>query len=173
MNCDLYNVHEEGLWSKTGDRLTTDTRIALTGIAWSQGEIVGTVSVKKWDFGSPEGVVDDDLDTGCTECEGDFEVLIVAVKPGAKYRERAISESLLLACEEELKRNCGLNVDGSTRSLEIMLRVVREINGRYWSKKGFRVVGEKYYPPLTWDLERGFILWAMRRDLDIHQPLIE
>lgn len=191
-----YSVHEEGLWSKTGDRLTTDTQIAtevgengFTGIAWSQNEIVGTVSVKKWNFGSSEGVVwkkpgfyaewcEDDIYStqvddhlvDSTLCEGDFEVLIVAVKPGTEYRKRGISESLLLACEEELKKRV-LDVDGSSRSLKIMLRVVREMNGRYWSKKGFRVVGEKYYPPFTWDLERGFILWAMRKDLEIPQSI--
>lgn len=189
-----YSVHEEGLWSKTGDRLTTDTQMAtgvgengFTGIAWSQNEIVGTVSVKKWGFGSSEGVVwkrpgfyaewheDDDSSpqvddhlADSTVCEGDFEVLIVAVKPGAEYRKRGISESLLLACEEELN-NRVLDIDESTRSLKVMIRVVREMNGRYWSKKGFRVVGEKYYPPFTWNLERGFILWAMRRDLEIPQ----
>lgn len=192
-----YSVHEEGLWSKTGNRLITDTQIAtevgengFTGIAWSQNEIVGTISVRKWDFGSSEGVVwkkpgfyakwreddnsstqvDGTLDTDSTVCEGDFEVLIVAVKPGAEYRKRGISETLLLACEEELK-NRVLDIDGSSRSLKIMLRVVREMNGRYWSKKGFRVVGERYYPPFTWDLERDFILWAMRRDLEIPQSM--
>lgn len=194
-----YSVHEEGIWSKTGERLTTDTEIAtevgedgFTGIAWSQNEIVGTFSVKKWDFGSSEGViwkkpgfyaewrdededsstkVDDQLETNSTVCEGDFEVLIVAVKAGAKFRKKGISESLLLACEEELKRNHVLNMDGSTGSLRIMVRVVREMNGRYWSKKGFRVVGEEYYPPFTWDLEHGFVLWAMRRDLEIPRSI--
>ncbi|KAJ6083884.1 hypothetical protein N7486_010684 [Penicillium sp. IBT 16267x] len=194
-----YRVHEEGLFKKTGERLTTDTQIAtevgkngFTGVAWSQNEIVGTISVKKWDFGSSEGVmwkkpgfyaewrdedgktstqVDDQLDMDFTICDGDFEVLIVAVKPGAKYRKRGISENLLLACEEELKRNRVLDIDGSPRSLRIMLRVVREMNGRYWSKKGFRVVGEKYLPPFTWDLEHGCILWAMRRDLEIPQSI--
>ncbi|KAJ5659653.1 hypothetical protein N7507_006104 [Penicillium longicatenatum] len=185
---------------KTGERLTTNTQIAtevgengITGIAWSQNEIVGTASVKRWAFGSSEGYMwknpgfyadwqDDDepsmqtndqLDTDSVVCKGDFEVLIVAVKTGVKFRKRGISESLLLACEEELKRNHLHDIDGSTRSLRVMVRVVREINGRYWSKKGFRVIGEKYFPPFTWDLERAFILWAMRRDLEIPRSINE
>jgi ribosomal protein S18 acetylase RimI-like enzyme len=195
-----YRNHEINPIGKIRDRLQTDTQIAnevgdggFTAIAWAQDEIVGTASVKKWD---PEGFVwkspgryterradalrslpsagmeNGQSDTDRVPCDGDFEVLIVAVKPGERYRKRGIAESLVKACEEELQRRYTSDPYGLSH-LRVMLKVVPETNGRYWLKKGFRVVGEAYCPPFTWDLADTFILWAMRRELEVGDQCVQ
>ncbi|KAJ5811276.1 hypothetical protein N7474_007577 [Penicillium riverlandense] len=192
-----YRNHEIDPIGKIRDRLQTDTQIAnevgeggFTALALARDEIVGTASVKKWD---PEGFVwksprrytgrsaeelralpaagreSGHSATDTVPCDGDFEVLIVAVKPGERYRKRGIAESLVKACEEELQRRYTPEPNGSSH-LRVMVKVVPEINGRYWLKKGFRVVGEAYCPPFTWDLADAFILWAMRRELQVGDP---
>ncbi|KAL5357898.1 hypothetical protein BJX96DRAFT_145521 [Aspergillus floccosus] len=164
----------------------------FTAIATASGEIVGTASVKPW-VPNAEGIVwkpsgyyegktagevlpmhssglnGHECSADAGSCKGGFEIFLVAVKPGAQYRKRGIAESLVKVCEEELKRKfktC-LGQPSEKISLVIMLKVVREINGAYWRKKGFYVVGECWCPPFTWDLGKAFILWAMRRDLSV------
>jgi len=78
-------------------------------------------------------------------CEGDVEVFMVAVKPGLQDRKKGIAEGLLRACEQQLKKKfCP-----KENQVRVMLRVVRESNSRYWLKKGYQIVGERYCPPLT------------------------
>lgn len=93
-------------------------------------------------------------------CDGDFEVFLVAVKPGDQYRKKGIAERLLNACEEALKGKFTQDLawPAEKAQLRIMLKVVREINGKYWLRKGFRIMGECYCPPFTWDLEKAFSL---------------
>ncbi|GES58466.1 acyl-CoA N-acyltransferase [Aspergillus terreus] len=186
--------------NKNVDRLQADTQIVdeigdsgFTAVAMTLTEIVGTASVKPW-VPNSEGIIwkpsgyyegksaeeailmhssslsSHTSSAGADSCKGDFEIFLVAVKPGVEYRKRGIAESLVKVCEDELKRRfeacAGQNLEKS--SLRIMLKVVSEINGSYWLKKGFRVVGECWCPPFTWDLEKAFILWAMRRDMSIY-----
>jgi hypothetical protein len=194
-----YRDHDINPIGKIGYRLQTDTQIAdeidssgFTAVATVSNEIVGTASVKPW-VSKAEGVAwkprgyyegknanevlsmhspcldIHNSDADSDSCEGDFEILLVAVKPGVQYRKRGIAEGLVRACEDELHRKFKTSLGQSCQKthLRIMLKVVREINGEYWLKKGFRVVGECYCAPFTWDLENAFILWAMRKDLFI------
>ncbi|KAJ5611350.1 Acyl-CoA N-acyltransferase [Penicillium lagena] len=108
-------------------------------------------SVKKWDsegfvWKSPGRYTERSADELCSlpsasiesghsvPCDGDFEILIVAVKTGERYRKREIAESLVKACEE-LQRRLTPEPNGSSH-LRVMLKLVPEINGRYWLKKG-------------------------------------
>ncbi|QGI70563.1 hypothetical protein CEK26_002898 [Fusarium fujikuroi] len=128
-------------------------------------EIVSTASVKDWKPSAQENewkpaghfagksadeasVMDAESVPGTSSCEGDVEVFMVAVKPGLQYRKKGIAEGLLRAYQ-----------------VLVMLRVVREINSQYWLKKGYQIVGERYCPPITWDVEKAFILLAMRKDI--------
>ncbi|KLO81664.1 uncharacterized protein LW93_6816 [Fusarium fujikuroi] len=141
-------------------------------------EIVSTASVKDWKpsaqenewkpaghfaghFADEASVMDAESVPGTSSCEGDVEVFMVAVKPGLQYRKKGIAEGLLRACELQMKKQFPPRTD----QVLVMLRVVREINSQYWLKKGYQIVGERYCPPITWDVEKAFILLAMRKDI--------
>lgn len=102
-----------------------------------------------------------DTDTSISEritCDGNVEAFMVAVKPGLRYRKNGIAQGLLRACEQQLKEQ----FRPKAGQMQVILRVVREINSQYWLKKGYQIVGERYCPPMTWDVEKAFILLAMR-----------
>ncbi|KAJ5083473.1 hypothetical protein N7456_012900 [Penicillium angulare] len=194
-----YRDHSTDPIGKIGYRIQSDTQVAdeigtsgFTAVAFASNEIVGTASVRDWVSEAdgitwkPEGyfagkspenacsmedlgssVSNSTLDVA--DCEGDFAVFLVAVKPGEKYRKKGIAEKLVKACEKELQGRftSSFSQPADNTHLKIMLKVVREINGEYWLKKGFQIAGECYCPPFTWDLEKAFVLWAMRRDLPI------
>ncbi|KAJ5256920.1 hypothetical protein N7478_013024 [Penicillium angulare] len=197
-----YRDHDINPIGKVGYRIQSDTQVAdeigtsgFTAIAFASNEIVGTASVKDWvseadgiswkpesyfagkgpeDASSMEilGSYINDSTLDVADCTGDFELFLVAVKSGEKYRKTGIAEKLIKACEKELRGRftSSLSQPAENAHLRIMLKVVREINGKYWLKKGFQIVGECYCPPFTWDLENAFILWAMRKDLPIDVP---
>ncbi|KOS36389.1 hypothetical protein ACN38_g12871 [Penicillium nordicum] len=180
---------------KSGPRLTSDTQLAeeleetgFTATAFAENAIIGTASLKVYSpdsdglpwklpghfdqfsadeiFAASSTVLDSlDDESQNAHCEGEFELVAVAITPDPRYRRKGIGESLAKTCEEELKRRMSLaGRTGLSRS-RMMLRSVREIQGAYWLKRGFRVVGEQYCPPLTWGYSKGFVLWAMEREL--------
>ncbi|KAI7763423.1 hypothetical protein LZL87_010488 [Fusarium oxysporum] len=181
-----YQSHDINPLGEIGERIQYDTQIVdeigtngFTVVMSCADEIVGTASVKDWkptaqdndwkpaghyagksaDEASVMDAVPDVPET--VSCEGDVEVFMVAVKPGLQYRKKGIAEGLMRACEKQLKTRSS----GEINQMRIILRVVREINSQYWLKKGYRIVGERYCPPLTWDVEKAFILLAMRKDI--------
>ncbi|KAJ5464185.1 hypothetical protein N7475_007320 [Penicillium sp. IBT 31633x] len=176
------------LYDKVGTRLKTDTQLAeelketgFTAVAFAltQNTIIGTASVKAWDaysegkmwkppghfeqfsaeeiFSGSSAVLHSLDESASAPCEGEFELAAVAIKPDPLYRKKGIVDGLIKACEEELKRRTGLS------QLRVSLKVVREVMGGYWLKKGFRIIAEQYCPPLIWGFEKGFVLWAMER----------
>jgi ribosomal protein S18 acetylase RimI-like enzyme len=181
-----YQSHDINPLGKIGERIHHDTQIVdeigtngFTVVMSCADEIVGTASVKDWKPSAQEnnwrpagyydGVSAQEaalVETGTSipesvTCDGDVEAFMVAVKPGQKYRKRGIAEGLMRACEQQLKKQRGAETD----QVRVILRVVREINSQYWLKKGYQIVGEQYCPPLTWDVEKAFILLAMRKDI--------
>ena len=183
-------------FEEIGTRLKSDTQLidelegsGFTAIAFVENAIVGTASMKQWmpysegSIWKPTGHFDpfsaDEIFSGGiavlnslgesqqTICEGDYELAAVAIKPDPQYRRKGIAENLVKACEDELKRRILLGNSATLPRVRIMLKVVREIKGPYWLKKGFRIVGEQYCPPLTWDFKKGFVLWAMERELTL------
>ncbi|KAJ5530492.1 hypothetical protein N7527_003885 [Penicillium freii] len=176
---------------KSGPRLMSDTQLAeeleetgFTAIAFAENAIIGTASLKvcspsPWklpgyfeqfsedEIFSASSTVLDSLhdESQNTLCEAGFELVAVAITPDPRYRRKGIGESLTKACEDELKRRMSLAECTEVSRSRMMLRSVREVRGAYWLKRGFRVVGEQYYPPLTWGYSKGFVLWAMEREL--------
>jgi hypothetical protein len=160
---------------KVGLRLDTERQLVdelgpngITVIAFDQGKVVGTASVKPWvsdkETWKPVGEYTN-FEAGQvfkseSPFEGDFELSVVAIKAGEQYRKKGMGEILISACEREILANWEL-----TRAPRIMIRTIREFQGQYWLRRGFKVIGEKYCPPSTWDIEKEFILWAMRREI--------
>ena len=195
-----YRDHDINPIGKIGHRIQYDTQVVdeigtsgFTAVVFASDEIIGTASVRKW-VPEADGVVwrpggyyagksvdeafsmhavgsnSERAVSDIATCHGDFEIFLVAVKPGEKFRKTGIAERLVKLCEVELRENFTPNQahPAQRNQLRIMLKVVREINGEYWLKKGFQIMGECYCPPFTWDLEKAFILWAMRKDLLIN-----
>lgn len=142
-------------------------------------DIIGTASVKGWvndrdwlPYPTPtagangNGYTDAETTREQDPCNGDYEIALVTIKPGANYRKRGIAESLIMACERELVRRLTLQAD-NRRSIKIMVKIVKEINGPYWLKKGFMTVGQKLSPKGTWGSFQEFTMWAMMRELPI------
>ncbi|KAJ5967974.1 hypothetical protein N7501_004222 [Penicillium viridicatum] len=178
---------------KNGPRLMSDMQLAeeleetgFTAIAFAENAIIGTASLKvcspsPWklpghfeqfsadEIFSASSTVLDSLhdESQNTHCEAGFELVAVAIAPDPRYRRKGIGESLTKACEDELKRRTSLAGCTEVPRSRMMLRSVREVRGAYWLKRGFRVVGEQYYPPLTWGYSKGFVLWAMERELSV------
>lgn len=175
----------------------SDTQLAeeleetgFTAIAFAENAIIGTASLKvcspdsespSWKLpGHFEKFSADEIFSGSStvldslhdesqnaHCEEVFELVAVAITPDPRYRRKGIGENLAKACEDELKRRMSLaGGTGLSRSC-MMLRSVREIRGAYWLKRGFRVVGEQYCPPMTWGYSKGFVLWAMEKEVSV------
>lgn len=139
-------------------------------------EVIGTASVKDWlDDHQWEKYTHENV--GCSvpgrnedgksqhPCDGDYEIAVVAVRPGEKYRKRGIADHIVKVCEQEILRRLPLREGGNVPPLRTMVRVVRDLNGPYWMKKGFSPVGQKWAPTGTWGSSTGFALWAMVREL--------
>ncbi|OQE15491.1 hypothetical protein PENSTE_c028G01010 [Penicillium steckii] len=144
-------------------------------------EIVGTASMKPWkDDGlwrpyneeeelsdsSSEDNVNQKLDQIFQKhaCPGDYELAVVALPPGTRFRGKGLAGRLIQVCEEELlRRQSQSGKKGSPA--RIMIRVAKENAGDYWLKQGFKVVGSQRCPKGFWDAAEEFTMWAMLREL--------
>ncbi|KAJ5372788.1 hypothetical protein N7517_004794 [Penicillium concentricum] len=196
INASYYDTCDSH-FEKTAPRIRSDTQLAdelqetgFTAIAFAENAIIGTASLKVWSpdsdgavwklpghfqqfsadeiFSGSLTVVDSLHDESQNvPCEGGFEIVAVAITPDPRYRKKGIAESLVKACETEMKKKMShVGCTEPARSC-IMLKSIREIQGSYWLKRGFRVVGEQYCPPFTWAYNKGFVLWAMERELSV------
>lgn len=137
-----------------------------------ENEVIGTASVKKWrNDGEWQQYVRDHVESGDTNgsgwqdpCDGNYEIALLTVLPGEKYRKRGIADRLVRVCEQEALRRLPLQGENSRKPVRAMIKVVSELNGPYWLKKGFTLVGQKTCPKGTWDSVREFTLWAMFRE---------
>lgn len=176
------------------NRLQTDTQLSeelgesgFTVIAYSPKpgeassdiEIVGTASVKPWVNDGQwqpyihDSIVGSDIGTRAESdgnlqddpCDGDYEIALVTIRRGASYRKRGIVDRLLKACEEEIMRRLSANAADSRQTIRTMIKISKEINGPYWTKKGFTPVGQKICPKGIWGSLTEFTMWAMVREL--------
>lgn len=181
---ESYRSQDTNSLGKIGLRLEQEAHLVeglgpegITAIAFDNNNIIiGTASIKPWisdsiiwePVGKHTSLQNDQVDTSDSALNGDYELSLVAIKPDKQFRKKGIAETLVSVCEKEVLANHKLNSSTSPDSfLRIMIKVVRQFNGLYWTRKGFKVVGEKYCPPNTWDLENEFILWAMKRELPL------
>jgi hypothetical protein len=160
-------------------RLKTDTRLSeelgsdgFTAVAFDKSEVVGTASMKPWkDDGlwkpldhfatdEVEEKVNDKIDQALSEnaLPGDYELALVALPPGPRFRGKGIAGRLVKVCEGEVLRRRGTAEDG--KSTGIMIRVVKENTGEYWMKQGFTPVGQQPGPE-TWEASMPFTMLAM------------
>ncbi|KAJ5126831.1 hypothetical protein N7448_007610 [Penicillium atrosanguineum] len=160
-------------------RLKTDTRLSeelgsdgFTAVAFENSEVIGTASMKPWkDDGlwkpfdhfatdDVEEQINDKIDQTLNEnaLPGDYELALVALPPGPRFRGRGIAGRLVKACEEEVLRRRKATEDSG--SVGIMIRVVKENVGNYWLKQGFTPIG-KQPGPEAWEASMPFTMWAM------------
>ncbi|KAJ5224886.1 uncharacterized protein N7469_008389 [Penicillium citrinum] len=143
-------------------------------------EIVGTASMKPWkDDGlwrpydeeessdsSGEDTLNEKVDRIFQKhaCPGDYELAVVALPPGPRFRGKGLAGRLIQICEDELLRR---HSQGLKKGLpaRIMIRVAKENAGEYWLKQGFKVVGSQRCPKGFWDAAEEFTMWAMLREL--------
>lgn len=180
---------------KVAARLRSDTQLAeeleesdgFTAVAYAAKsdrrspddkdiEVIGTASVKNWldeggwhryphehAAGSDPGSTNGSGQQG--PCDGDYEIALVTVRPGEKYRKRGIADHLIGVCEQEILRRLSLKGESRSQPVRMMVKIVKENNGPYWLKKGFIPVAQKISPKGTWDSLTEFTMWAMFRGL--------
>ncbi|RMJ26789.1 hypothetical protein PHISP_02331 [Aspergillus sp. HF37] len=180
---------------KVAARLRSDTQLAeelnegdgFTAVAYtakSDGrfpddqeiEVIGTASVKNWlDEGGwhrypyEHAAGSEPWDANGSgqkgPCDGDYEFALVTVRPGEKYRKRGIADHLTGVCEQEILRRLSLKGESRNQPIRMMVKIVKENNAPYWSRKGFTPVAQKTSPKGTWDSLTEFTMWAMVREL--------
>lgn len=83
--------------------------------------------------------------------------------------KQGIADHLVRICEQEIlqhhQRAQDKDKTNNLESLRIMSKVIQEMNGSYWIRKGFVPVAEQWCLKGLWGSQRGFVLWAMVRDL--------
>ncbi|KAJ5676816.1 uncharacterized protein N7477_002449 [Penicillium maclennaniae] len=178
---DSYLVsHTEQIQFDAGKiRLKTDSRLSeelgrdgFTAVAFENSEVIGTASMKPWKddglwkpldhFAVNEAgdQINDKIDETLNEIAlpGDYELALVALPPGPRFRGKGIARKLVKVCEEEVLRR--RKATGNSGSAVIMIRVVQENSGSYWLKQGFIPVG-KQPGPEAWEASMPFTMWAM------------
>lgn len=143
-------------------------------------EVIGTASMKQWkddglwrpynhdDPDPMEEKANDDVGHMLQKhaCPGDFELAVVALVPGPRFRGKGIAGRLVKVCEEEVSRR--KNVAGEVASpVRIMIRVAKKNAGDYWQKQGFTPVGSQTCPKGFWGAAEEFTMWAMIRLLPL------
>ncbi|KAJ5204652.1 uncharacterized protein N7498_005531 [Penicillium cinerascens] len=159
--------------SELSDELGSD---GFTAVAFSDGDVVGTASMKPWKDESlwkpldhfatdaVEDQVNDRIDQILNEVSlpGDYELAVVALPPTPQIRGKGIAGRLVKICEEEVLRR--RRATGDNKPVRIMIRVIRENLGDYWRKQGFVPVGAQAGPK-AWETLDPFVMWAMIREL--------
>ncbi|KAK9492062.1 hypothetical protein V1508DRAFT_419974 [Lipomyces doorenjongii] len=92
-----------------------------------------------------------------------WEITTVAVRYSPEYLKKGLATHVVNAVAEELKRRLLASQKHTDREWKTMVRVVKEINGDYWLKKGFVVVEETVIPAgilgktelTNWDMEKA------------------
>lgn len=120
-------------------------------------KIVATASVKPW---KDEGLwipVEGEHEAP-QKCPGDYEIILVVVKEDPKYRGKGLSDSLLELCYQTLR-------EGEEKPPRLMLKVIQELYGPYWGKKGYQIVAKQRCESGTWGIQKPFTLLAMAQVL--------
>ena len=100
-----------------------------------------------------------------TEADADsakFELVVVAVDPS--IQKSGLGSRMSGIVEAELKEK----VRGmGKKQLKLMVRTGKENNGAYWTKKGYRIVGEEFFAPGNFGSKTGFTVLEMERVIEV------
>ncbi|KAK9328873.1 hypothetical protein V1520DRAFT_344803 [Lipomyces starkeyi] len=90
-----------------------------------------------------------------------WEITAVAVRYSPEYLKKGLATHVVNVVAEELKRRLLASQKQTDGELKTIVRVVKEINGDYWLKKGFVLVEETVIPAgilgtelTNWDMEK-------------------
>ncbi|KAK9358966.1 hypothetical protein V1504DRAFT_435235 [Lipomyces starkeyi] len=75
-----------------------------------------------------------------------WEITAVAVRYSPRYVKKGLATHVVTVVAEELKRRLLASHKQTDGELKTMVRVIKEINGDYWLKKGFVLVEETMIP---------------------------
>lgn len=177
LHSDVQLTEELGESGLTAVAFATDNTLSDQFLDDPNAHIIGTASVKNWAHNdmwqlctleNQTGILQPD-DTVKISGEGtldaDYELAIVGLRPGSKYRKRGIADRLVDACQQEVLRRISAAGKNLGRPIRFMIRTEQELNGAYWLKKGFSLVGQRMCPTGTWGSNREFMLWGMVREL--------
>ncbi len=91
-----------------------------------------------------------------------FELVVVAVDP--TLQKKGLASRICAEVEAELKEK--VRKEGK-KKLRLMIRTAKENNEAYWTRKGYRVVGETKFPPGNYGSKTGFTVLDMQRVIDL------
>ncbi|KAL8959801.1 MAG: hypothetical protein Q9193_003396 [Seirophora villosa] len=89
-----------------------------------------------------------------------WEVMIVCVHPD--WQKQGLAERMLEAVREEVSSQVRAQRKGP--DFKLMVRILKEINEKYWLSKGFKTVGEKFFEPGLFGSPTGFHITDLSRD---------
>ncbi len=89
-----------------------------------------------------------------------WEVMTVCVHPD--WQKQGLAEKLLDTVRKEVSSQ--VKAQGKGPMFKLMVRTMKEINEKYWLRKGFKPVGEKFFEPGLFDSPTGFHITDFSRD---------
>jgi len=93
-----------------------------------------------------------------------FELAAVASRNDHQYRKKGLIEQCVKALESHLMKQ--LSTDEMDIQLTFWVRVVADINGEYWRRKGFCEFGQgRMMPKGTWRADEPFLFIAMNKSV--------
>lgn len=136
-------------------------------------EVVGTASMKKWkDDGlwkpipEQDGSESDEDQIAQHPCIGDYELAVVAIRPG-RFRGTGLPGLLVKRCYDEVMSRERAGGRGLESPIKIMIRTSMETNGQYWLRQKFTPVGSRSCPIGFWGAVSEFTMWAMLYELTL------
>ncbi|KAL8701626.1 MAG: hypothetical protein Q9201_004811 [Fulgogasparrea decipioides] len=89
-----------------------------------------------------------------------WEVMTVCVHPD--WQKQGLADQLLNRVAEEVGSQ--VRMSGKGPEFKLMVRVLKEVNEKYWLRKGFKPVGEKFFEPGLFGTKTGFHIMDLSRD---------
>ncbi|KAL8733409.1 MAG: hypothetical protein Q9181_003594 [Wetmoreana brouardii] len=89
-----------------------------------------------------------------------WEVMTVCVHPD--WQKRGLADQLLNRVAEEVGSQ--VRMLGKGPEFKLMVRILKEINEKYWLQKGFKPVGEKFFEAGLFGSKTGFHIMDLSRD---------
>lgn len=89
-----------------------------------------------------------------------LQVGITAVAVAPAWQKHGLSSKLLGKIVEEIRSQA---IAHGRKDFALVLNTVKEINGPYWTKKGFKIIDEERFPPGLFGSTAGFTFIRMSR----------
>ena len=173
-----HKVFNGQLRFSSDDQLCAELESGLCAVLLEKdGDAVATASVKLWTKQEKEiieklnGFVYEVLSYRLTLAyekdssnEHHFELLAVASRNETKYRKKGLVEKCIKALESQLFER--LSKDGMQIRVTFWVRVVADINGEYWRRRGFSQFGQGHMMPKgTWRASDPFLFITMSKSV--------